>query len=155
MANWDVTALEVQCGCPRAVHGATHGHVPAFGKVLTVEGRVDAAKCAGVVPVALAEVYAKALRRNLGSDTEVAGPSRVPRPPRVAAASSETVDLVRHYVLVGGKPEPLDDDHAEVCEAAESPRTRNKKVASLLRIRCSLRSTRFWLWSAAGDGKPA
>ena len=149
-ANWDVTALEVQCGCPRAVHGATHAHVPAFGKVLTVEGRVDAAKCAGVVPVALAEVYAKALRRALGADPVASGPgvaglstartsarasARAQRPPRpmVAAVPGATAESVRHYVLVGGKPEPLDDDHAEVCEAAESPRTRRAREGRLVK----------------------
>jgi hypothetical protein len=33
VANWDLTVMEVHCGCPRAVHGATHAHVPAFGKL--------------------------------------------------------------------------------------------------------------------------
>ena len=37
----------------------------------------------------------------------------------------------------------------------ESPRTRNKNVASRLRTKWSLRSMRLWLWSAAGDGNPA
>ncbi len=61
VANWDLTCAEVHCGCPRAIHGATHAHVPAFGKVVTLDGRVDAAKCGSTIPEPLAELYARGL----------------------------------------------------------------------------------------------
>ncbi len=117
-ANWGLTALEVHCGCPRAVHGATHANAPAFGKVMALEGRVDAAKNTGVVPIALAEVYAKALRRAVGADPAAGGPgfeslpnartsAKAQRPPRpTVAARGAATEPVRHYVLVGGKTEP-------------------------------------------------
>jgi hypothetical protein len=63
VGNFVLAPIEVNCGHPRAILGSTHVHVPAFGKVLTAEGRMDATKQATALPTALADVYALCLSK--------------------------------------------------------------------------------------------
>ena len=134
-ASFDIAALEVHCGHPRAMLPCTRSHVPAFGKVHTAAGKADATKVGGIVPKAMAGVYARCLQKALDGR---APPSKPKPSPPVRASPVGTMRCTepapdRHFVLVAGKPQALDEDaYGEVLEGtSETPRTRQRREKEL------------------------
>ena len=111
VGNFVLAPIEVNCGHPRAILGSTHVHVPAFGKVLTAEGRMDATKQATALPTAMADVYVLCLSKGL-ERVEPKRPAVKEARPRGAAVgvlgdptpAGEAIgaDGIRHYVLAAG-----------------------------------------------------
>ena len=144
VGNFVLAPIEVNCGHPRAILGSTHVHVPAFGKVLTAEGRMDATKQAAALPTAMADVYALCLSRGL-ERVEPKRPAVKEARPRGAAVgvfgdptpAGEATGAggIRHYVLAAGKARALDEeDYGEVLEgSSETAEVRQAREETLVK----------------------
>ena len=145
VGNFVLAPIEVNCGRPRAILGSTHVHVPAFGKVMTAEGRMDATKQAAALPSALADVYARCLAKGLehvepkrplvGSARPRGAVIGVLGDPTPAKNGSAAAGCMKHYVLVAGKARALDEeDYGEVLEGgSETPEVRQAREETLVK----------------------